>query len=385
MTAGALVLGADYRALGIARSLGRRGISVCTFRHDPTVANWSRYIRRRFEWPESTEEEQVAWLVTAAERHGLTDWTLFVTTDAGAALVARHREALAKAYRLVSSPWDTVRVAYDKRLTYQLAASIGLAQPDTFVPKDRAELEDKPVSFPAILKPAVKAGTNAFTVDKAWPVADRKQLLQRYAEATALIPAELVMVQELIPGGGESQFSFGALCDEGTVLASVTARRLRQYPIDFGHSSSAVETLVDERVEHAARALLGALGYTGIVEVEFKRDARDGKYKLLDVNPRFWTWHTLCGRAGVDFPYLLWLQSRGEPLPDVSAVPGVVWTRLATDVRAAVAEMRRGRLSLRQYLKRRPGSAEPALFALDDPVPALVDVPLLVRRALSGG
>ncbi|PYT21377.1 MAG: hypothetical protein DMG57_38840 [Acidobacteria bacterium] len=59
-----------------------------------------------------------------------------------------------------------------------------------------------------------------------------------------------------------------------------------------------------------------AMRFTGLVEIEFKRDSRDGKFKVLDMNPRVWGWHTLCGRAGVDFPYLTWLLVRGEPVPE---------------------------------------------------------------------
>src|SRR5689334_23448558 len=55
-----------------------------------------------------------------------------------------------------------------------------------------------------------------------------------------------------------------------------------------------------------SRRLLSAIGYTGLVEVEYKFDVRDRRYKLLDINPRLWTWSALGSRAGVDFPYLLW-------------------------------------------------------------------------------
>jgi predicted ATP-grasp superfamily ATP-dependent carboligase len=46
--------------------------------------------------------------------------------------------------------------------------------------------------------------------------------------------------------------------------------------------------------------------------------------------------------------------------------------------------MRRGRVTLGQYL-RRNGSTESALLAVDDPVPALIDVPMRLRRTLTRG
>ena len=51
---------------------------------------------------------------------------------------------------------------------------------------------------------------------------------------------------------------------------------------------------------------------TGVVEIEFKHDHRDGRYKLLDVNPRAWTWNALGSIAGVDFAHVLWRLAMGE-------------------------------------------------------------------------
>jgi predicted ATP-grasp superfamily ATP-dependent carboligase len=194
------------------------------------------------------------------------------------------------------------------------------------------------------------------------------------------------MIQELIPGGGDTQFSYGALCDDGRVVASVTARRGRQYPVDFGHSSSFVETVREPAVADAANRLLAAMRYSGLAEVEFKFDRRDGRYKVLDVNPRVWTWHALCGAAGVDFPYLLWRMVHGETVTEAHGAPGVRWVRMATDVPAAAAEIRRGRLSLAGYARSLRLPLQFSTFAADDPAPGLLAVPMMacsrVARAL---
>jgi predicted ATP-grasp superfamily ATP-dependent carboligase len=131
------------------------------------------------------------------------------------------------------------------------------------------------------------------------------------------------------------------------------------------------------------------LGFTGLVELEFKHDPRDGMFKLLDVNPRVWGWQSLCGRAGVDFPVLQWRMLCGEHVPAVRAHNGVRWRRVATDTPTAVREVLRGRLPIRRYLSSlRPGGAG-AIFAWDDPLPGLAELPVLAyvlgRRLLGGG
>jgi len=234
--------------------------------------------------------------------------------------------------------------------------------------------------FPAILKPAVHATINRLTEDKAWRVANHEELLLRFREARELMPADLVLVQEMIPGGGEAQFSYAALCSDGKPIASLTARRTRQYPIDFGYSSSFVETLDVPEIVAPSERLLAAIHYTGIVEVEYKFDVRSGRYKLLDINPRLWTWSPLGGRAGMDFPYLLWEMMQSMPVARKTAPAGVRWVRMSTDVPAAFQEMLRGRLNLRSYLRSLRAPLQFALVAADDPLPGLMDLPIFAFK-----
>jgi predicted ATP-grasp superfamily ATP-dependent carboligase len=301
---------------------------------------------------------------------------LFPTCDETAAFLSKFRTALSRRFRVSTPAWDVLRWAYDKRLTYQLAAEQQVDYPSTFYPRTEQDLEADTCTFPAILKPATHASVNPFTADKAWPVASRDELLARYRQARELIPADLILVQELIPGGGTSQFSYAALCCDGQPIASLTARRTRQYPIDFGYSSSFVETLDVPEIVEPSRRLLAAMRYTGLVEVEFKCDAPNGGYKLLDINPRLWTWAALGGRAGVDFPYLLWQMMVGRPVREQTARAGARWVRMSTDLPAAIHEMLRGRLNLRAYFQSLRRPIEFALMAADDPLPGLLDLPL---------
>jgi D-aspartate ligase len=383
-TPGAVVTGASYRALAVVRSLGRHGIPVRVVRSDEhTLAERSRYAASRERWPAGDEGARVRWLIELARREGLDGWVLIPTHDEEAVLIARHRNELASRYRVTTPPWERLRAAYDKRGTHALAAGLGLEQPWTLCPRSADDLAAADGHFPVIVKPAFKAAVNRLTTDKAWRADHAEDLRRRYAEACRLVEREIVMVQELVPGDGDGQLSVAALCSEGRVDASVTARRRRQYPMDFGRASTYVETVEDPQAAHAARALLAAMRWTGIVEVEFKRDARTGATKLLDVNPRAWGWQSLCGRAGVDFPYLLWRMAAGLPLPPISACPGVRWVRVSTDIAAVAGEMRAGRMSVRSYVRSLRGPLEFAVFAPDDPLPAIL-APLLAARLAAG-
>jgi D-aspartate ligase len=382
---GALVVDSNHAALGVVRSLGRRGIPVWLVQRERSAASFSRYTRRRIRWP-AGECDRVTSLLDLAEREAVRGWTIFPTEDDTVALLGRHGDVLRDVYRLASPPWEIACHAYDKRLTYRRAAALGVDVPRTWFPEDRDAVAALDCPFPSVLKPAVKEVANAFTRDRAWLVTDRPSLLTRYDEATRLVPRDVVMVQELIRGGGEAQLSYAALCVDGRPVASIVARRLRQNPVDFGRFSTCVETVDCPPVEEAGRAFLAGIGYTGLVELEFKRDPDVGRYKLLDVNPRVWGWHGLAQAAGVDFPHLHWRVLDGERIPETRARTGVRWVLLRRDVPVAVVQMRRHELAPTEYLRTLRPPLAFAIFARDDPLPAFFDTPLvLYHRSRRGG
>jgi len=206
-------------------------------------------------------------------------------------------------------------------------------------------------------------------------------LLAKYDEACRLLPQNLLMIQELVPGGGECQFSYAVVCKEGKPLATLTARRTRQYPMDFGRASTFVETVKEDGIAEPAERFLEAIRYTGIAELEFKKDPRTGEFKLLDINPRVWGWYSLCDEAGVNLAHLLWLVFQGEPLPQVRAHTGVRWFRMSTDVLAVAGEITAGRMGVGEYLRSLRGPRASAIHAKDDLVPGLMEIPLLSRLA----
>lgn len=380
-------MGADYRALGVVRSLGRRGIPVWVIKQGGhLVATTSRYVRRMVPWPEGNDREKVRFLKELCARHHLGGWMLFPTDDYTVGLVANNHKELGIGYRLTVPPWERLRWACDKRLLHQLAERLGIHQPWTACPSSPERLKEIDCPFPVILKPAIRLKPSSLAVPKAWLAEDRRTLEARFDEASGMLGAENLIVQEVVPGGGEEQISYAALCKDGYALASMVARRTRQYPKDFGQLSTYVETIEEPRIMEPAERLLGALRFTGLVEIEFKRDLRNGQFKLLDVNPRVWGWHTLSRRVGIDFPYLLWTLGQGKPVPRLRGRVGERWVHLSADLRIAITEILGGRLSVRSYLRSIRGPRESAIFAWDDPLPGILDLPLfaytLGRRTL---
>jgi D-aspartate ligase len=381
---GALVVGGAHVSIAVARSLGRRGIPVWLLASHP-LPRLSRYVQRSFPWPGAEHRDAVASIIDVAVRHGLKGWALFATGDEDMRVIAQNHALLASYFRVATASWDITQWAYDKRLTYRRAAELGIDCPRSFQASDLETVRQSQIQFPVVLKPARRDSINDLTRAKAWKADDRDTLLSLYRRAASLVGSDAVIVQEWIPGNGEAQFSYAGLWDRGKPVASLVARRARQYPVDFGRSSTFVEAVAQERVEALATRFLDSLEYSGVVEIEFKYDRRDRRYKLLDVNGRFWTWTALGQLAGVDFPYLAWRQALGQDAAcgRVTAKTGVAWMHASRDIMAALTEISRGVLSVGDYLAGFHNELAFASFAVDDPLPAIAELPLLAWNRLT--
>jgi D-aspartate ligase len=377
---GALILGGAHGSLEIARSLGRRGIPVWLVTSDNPLPTLSRYVERSLSWPGPEWSGAVGYLADLAARHDLHGWVLFAGGDAEVQFIAQNHKALAALFTLTTPAWEVTRFAIDKRAMNARAAELGLAQPQSRYPRSRDDIANLGLRFPVVIKPMTWEGRNGFIKVKAWRADDAHALLARYDRIEAVVGADRIMVQELIPGDGRTQFSYAAICDRGTPVGALVARRARQYPVDFGFTSTFVETIAQHDVEDAARRFLQSLDYSGLVEIEFKYDARDDRYKILDVNARTWTWIALGAAAGVDFAALQWRLARGERLAPCAGRTGVTWRYLSRDLVAAAQEIAAGtRKPADGFGALRPAAAA-AVFAWDDPLPALFDLPLVAVR-----
>src|SRR2546427_10481096 len=121
-------------------------------------------------------------------------------------------------------------------------------------------------------------------------------------------------------------------------------------PVDFGNASTLVEQTSQSVIAADGRRFLEGIGFDGMAEVEFKFDPRDGRYKILDVNPRPWGWHTLGKAAGIDFPYLLWQQKMGLDVSPIHSQDSASWLREITDL-IAIAKSPHRKAEIKRLLR----------------------------------
>lgn len=375
---GALVVGGDHPGLGVARSLGRRGIRVYVVEDQFSVSDYSRYAEKVIRVNDIRDEDATAEAVLeVGKKYGLEGWVLIPTRDETVAAFARHRDRLAKFFRMTTQEWDIVQWAWDKNKTYKFAEMQGIPVPGTWTVRNVDELETLYPRLPLAIKPAIKENFFYATGAKAWRANTPSELRELFTRAAAQISCDEIMIQEIVPGDGSTQYSYCAFAINGEPHSTLVAKRLRQHPREFGRAATYVETVECADVEELSRKFIKALNYHGLMEIEYKYDERDQKYKLLDANARAWGFHSLGLAAGVDFPYLLYADQFGErPMP-ARAKSGVGWLRLVTDVPTVITQVATGYLPVRDFFSSLKHAGMESVFALDDPMPSVAEIAML--------
>jgi D-aspartate ligase len=377
-TIGAVVVGGEHPGLGVARSLGRRGIPVCIIDDQYSISQFSRYATRVVRVKDLRDEQKtIASVLEIGERYGLQGWVLFPTRDETVAAFSRYRSELEKIFRVSTPAWETVKWAWDKKNTYDRAEQLGIPCPQTWNPRTVNDLADLYSRLPLAVKPAVKENFFYATGSKAWRADTPAELDQLFHQAAQQIRPEEILVQEIIPGDGSRQYSYCAFFRDGQAHSSLIARRIRQHPREFGRAATYVESIDEPEVEALSLKFLRAINYYGLVEVEFKQDPRDNQFKLLDVNARTWGFHSLGTPAGVDFPYLLFADQIGQTVERNKGRSGIGWLRLITDLPTAASDLWHGHMSASSYWKSLRSTRIESVFSKEDPLPSIAELLML--------
>ena len=273
-----------------------------------------------------------------------------------------------------------------------LLDALDVPHPTTLIVHDLQDLErfaDLPFTH-LFLKPVDSASFMRSYGVKACRVRDLQDARAQLTKVLA--DGHRVVVQEYIAGPASNHYLVDGFIDAaGVVRALFARRRLRMYPPDFGDSTHMVSVPLSEvsAAIESLRTILAAVGYRGIFSAEFKRDERDGLFKILEVNARVWIYVEFAGRCGVDVCTMSYQDALGLPVTEPANYrTGVRLISPYLDLAAVRYAWRKGQISASTWLRSWAGAQQPT-FSLTDPLPAIVDwwsvSGKVLRRALRGG
>lgn len=377
--------------VSMVRALGRRRIPVALASSEAAPdAALSRYCLHVFETPSWVDDPRGAV-------RALRDWSrlqsdrpvLFYQGDHDLLAISRARQELGRHVRCILPRPELVESLVDKARFASLADRHGLPVPATrsLRRSDEAggiveQARDWP-HFPCVLKPTTRSPRfrELGNCQKAIRVPDRESLA-RVLDAVAESDEECFVLQKAVEGGEDCIVSYHAYVRPGgDVVAEFTGRKVRTAPRLYGYSSY-IEITDDAEVAKLGKSVLAAIDFSGVAKIDFKRDARDGRLYLLEINPRFNLWHHPATLAGVCIPELVYrdaVDPGSAPRVRVTK-PGIRWVSLRDDLWAMRQYRAAGELSFAEWAAQMTSVDVNETFSWADPIPGLAALGKLVAQ-----
>jgi D-aspartate ligase len=312
--------------VAVIRSLGRLGVPTYAVTEDRwTPAAVSRYCAGRFIW-RATGHEEPDVLAAMLREVGVTlrastgkRCVLVPVDDEAAILIAEHAQSLTGYFLFPDVPAGLPRELASKQRLFELCRAHDIPAPLTVQPATQQELAEFAAEalFPVVIKNAEPwQRRRAPAVANTTVVRSAKELLET-------VPGDVpgVIVQEYIPREQAQDWIVHLYCDANSDCRCMfTGVKVRSWPPHNG-ASAAAYALANPALCQLSERFCKSLGYSGIADLDWRLDLRDGQYKLVDFNPRVGNQFRLFEtEPGIDVVRALHLDLTGRPIPE-GAVP----------------------------------------------------------------
>lgn len=310
---GAVIIEGHVQGLSNTRSLGESGIPVYVVDKTNCIAHYSKYCTKFFRCPDFETDEFATFLIELAQKENIQNWVLIPSNDHAVYTISKHKQLLEKYYKVITPSLDIIENIYDKSKLLIIAQGCGVPIPKTKYFAHANESIDN-LTFPVLTKGRFGLSFYKALCKKAFLASNVTELRAQLEEIDAKYDVSKTFTQELIPFDGTNKtISFTAFCVNGEVKTHWSGVKLREHPIQFGTATFAKSIYCEECLQQSI-SLLRDLNYTGVCEVEYLKDPRDGKYKLIEINPRTWLWVGLAKACGVDYARLVYDLLNGIPI-----------------------------------------------------------------------
>ena len=383
----ALVFNCHYNGLAIIRELGRRGVPVYALDSRRSIGRLSRYARFSLcPDPLVSENAFIDSLLEMGPRFAERP-VLFPTNDHWASAISRHKDVLSSYYLPCVADWSAVDLAIHKQRFGEWAAERGYPVPRSWRATDYAAIRDS--DFPIAAKPEYRRISANETANRERSERfDRARLtvLRNRAELQRFLRdyedvLDSVLLQHYVRGQSDAMYTVGVYANIAhEVLGLFTGRKVRGFPPDVGDCVLGQSEVLPHELKAMTRRMCRELGYHGIAEFEFKRDTETGKFWLIEVNPRSWSWVGITPACGVSLPWIAYADLAGiqatAPIESAARTGGVKYVKLLEDFVHCIDGNRRAgyadwHMTAREWWRSlRADRLVVAEFAWDDPLPA---------------
>jgi len=388
MLASALVFNCDYNGLSIIQELGRHGVPVYALDKKRSVGTISRYAHY-WPCPDPLYDENafIHFLIEKGEEFDQKP-VLFPTNDHWASSIARHKSELEQWYILCVANGSVVDLLINKDKFYRWAMERNYPVPKLYS-FDEVSLGGEKI-FPLIAKPITRRSSDLCAGNQnlvRFLDSHRITLIHNSSEFNQFITEyadylEYFLFQEYVPGMADRMYTVGIYANrKHEVLGLFTGRKVRGFPPDSGDCMVGQSEEVPQNIITCVKEIVRDIGYSGIAEFEFKKDFSTGEFRLIEINPRSWSWIGITPTCGVSLPWIAYTDLTGSNFvrySECSSENGeVVYLKLLEDLINSLYLYKKigypeYQLSLTAWLKEMKGKRMIfAEFSWDDPSVAL--------------
>jgi predicted ATP-grasp superfamily ATP-dependent carboligase len=360
--------------IGIVRCLKQKKIPIIWIdSNSKHVGFYSRYCKGLIcPDPKNNADEYINFLLQIGEKLNHKG-VLFPIRDIEVITILKNRSKLEKSYHIPFADLSITEKLLNKKIFYKILEDLKIEYPNTYFPKNLSEVEriSKKITYPCILKPYHSA---VFYLDfniKLFKAESKDQLVRYYKRAT--LRKHEVMIQEIIPGNARDMYGLNAYYDRTfTPNGIFIYRRIREWPHEFGNGCF-IEQVNKPELEQIVNGLIKEIDYYGIVDAEFRKDPRDGKFKFIEINPRCWMQVCLPANYGINYPYIAYMDANGKrfEIPSMSN-ENIKYLFMIEDFLSSLKSIKKGELSIREWIKSYKGKKVYAIFCWSDPIPFFV-------------
>ncbi len=371
-----LIMGACPTGLEVIRNLGQKGIKVWALDPNPfAVGFYSKYCQKLGVFDPNQEPGRLLETLIKFAGNQAQKPVVMATSDLYLVFLAQHSEELKKYFLFTELNPDIIEKFLNKKVFYQLCLNHNIMPPATFFmenSKDVTEISKK-INYPCIIKPIyIHLWDQVFKGIKVLVNRTPEELVKNFEKIKAYHLEHNIMFQEMVEGKDQDIYIYAAYFDKNhQPVATFSGRKIRQFPPKFGVTVMAIG---EEHPEFKAVCtnFLEKLNFQGLCDVEFKLDAKNKEFKIMEINPRAGRWYGVVESCGLNLPYLAYLDLIGKEVPrGLDQQKGKRWIHFFRDFLSSLFYFQKKELSLGNWLNSLKGPRKWAIYSSADPFPFL--------------
>ena len=369
-----IVFGGGINGLGVVRNLGRNGVTVhCVVDEEDAVIH-SKFCKKHYVVPHIQESKAVLRKFLAGIEEDLTDYAvLFPTSDLYSLHLSDLKEELEGSYYIPLASADVVRTLVEKEEFYQSLCKYSVPHPTTYFPKSLEDIGriSKEMEYPVFIKPSMSQTFWQVFHRKGFVANSEDELMKYYLLASN--HNINVMFQEVIPGlAAKNVFGIEGYFDKNCEPKALFAHcRLRGWPPVFGNTCLRESIPISEVTApcEVTKNYLSRLGYHGLMEAEWKKDPRNGVFKLLEINARQSMQNSLPTRCGINLVLMAYLDAIDKEIRYTDSYEiGIRWIDFLNDLQSSIST----NTTIKDWLISLKNVREWSFFAMDDLTPWII-------------